>query len=174
MFYTNKNYTVDTRFHLNGNLYYDMPISIINPPNTCFDAPFSQEKDSKLCLKLYKLDARNKSLSGCGDLVVNADENELVKIKMGCFRLASGSRHTETNLMSIYRNKKNFFYSYNNSTEGFKDAFNLNKNDFNLAATLFKKFKKLDIPNLAINFSPDKLVNNIYDTFFSSNSNDKK
>jgi len=151
-----------------------MPISITNPPNTCFDAPSSQEKDSKLCLKLYKLDARNKSLSGCGDLVVNAGETELVKIKMGCFRLANGSRHTETNLMSIYHNKKNFFYSYNNSTDGFNDAFNLNKNDFNLAATLFKKIKKLDLPNLALNFSPDKLVNNIYDTFFSPNANNDK
>ena len=140
----------------------------------CFPAPFSIEKDSNLCIKLYKLDARNKSLSGCGDLVVSSGETELVKIKMGCFRMALGSRHTEDNSMSVYRNKKYFFYSYNNSTEGFDRAFNFKRADFNLAASFFKKFKKLDLPDLALNFTPNKLVNSLYDTFFSTNSEDKK
>ena len=88
--------------------------------------------------------------------------------------MAVGSRHTEIHPMSIYRNKKNFYYSYNNVTDGFNEAFGLDKNDFNLAASFFKKIKKLDLPNLALNFSPDKLVNNIYDTFFSSTNNEKK
>ena len=140
----------------------------------CFSDPLSMEKSSNLCLKLYKLDARNNSLLGCADLIATSGEIELVKIKMGCFRMAVGSRHSEENTMSVYRNKKNFFYSYNNSTEGFDKAFNLNRADFNLAASFFKKIKKLDWPSLVLNYSPDKLVNNIYDTFFLSNTEDKK
>ena len=131
-------------------------------PEMCFGVDGSTETPN-LCLKFYKMDARNKSLSGCVDLVVRSDdlELELLKLKLGCFRARNGTRYTEQNLMSIYFNKKKLFYSYINSTEEF------NKNIPGITSSLFKKFNKLDLPSLAFSFSPDKLVDNLYDSFFS-------
>ena len=127
----------------------------------CFGTEAAKETPN-LCLKFYKMDARNKSLSGCVDLVVRSDDlaTDLLKVKLGCFRARNATRYTEQSLMSIYFNKNKLFYSYNNYTEEF------NKNP-DITSTLFKKLNKLDLPNLAFSFSPDKLVDNLYDSFFS-------
>ena len=163
-------------FDLNEQIYYNRTVAIVKPPNMC--AQFNTLNLTQLCLKFYKLDARNGSFSGSVDLIVKLtdDDNfenstELSHIKLGSFRFGNGTSFYEKNLMKIYLNRKNLntggsaFVQNKTSTNG-----NLSSLDqfYESYDSFINKLNYFPLPKFSFNFQPDRLVDNLYQSLFSS------
>jgi hypothetical protein len=125
------------------------------------------KEEASICIKFYKLDARNKSLSGCVDLIAKLVNIEVARVKMGCFHLANRSRYFEQRVFSFYMKKDN------NWTQTY-DNFRKEINKFDMFGqyaynNLLNKFKeKIDVPKISFSFAPNSLIGNIYGSVFSS------
>lgn len=141
--YLNQDYGVEVTFDLNSKVFYNKSISVANPPEMCFEVPYLPE-GAKLCLKLYKLDARNRSLSGCADLIVKLASADIARFKLGCFKLGNGSHYFEQNLMSLYFNKKDFSMPMNELDKDVSEFNQAGKNLFmKTYENILSKFRKL-------------------------------
>jgi hypothetical protein len=141
--YLNQDYGVEVTFDLNNKVYYNKSISVANPPEMCFEVPYLPDT-AKLCLKLYKLDARNKSLSGCADLIVKLASADIARFKLGCFKLGNGSHYFEQNLMSLYFNKKDFSMPIDELDQDVSEFNQAGKNLFmKTYEKILNKFRKL-------------------------------
>lgn len=72
--------------------------------------------------------------------------------------------------MSIFLNKDDLVYTYDNLTQKFNE---INKLGQNLAAktyeNLVKNIEYLPLPKISFDFQPDKFVNNLYNSIFNKN-----
>jgi hypothetical protein len=75
----------------------------------CFGEPNGM---GDLCVKLYQLDARNKSLSGCVDMSPKVSGKEMGRIRLGCFRHANHTAFMERKTVSVQNYKKKTTYVY--------------------------------------------------------------
>lgn len=155
---------MEITFDLDDHIYYNSSIAIVKPPDMC--AQFNTLNSTKLCLKFYKLDARNGSLSGFVDLLVKFadDDTELSRIKLGSFRFGNGTSFYEKNLMKIYLNRKNLNAANNRSSNvtSSLDQFYQSYDSF------INKLNYFPLPKFSFNFQPDKLVDNLYHSLFAS------
>jgi hypothetical protein len=137
-----------------------------NPPPLCVGVPHLKEEAS-ICIKFYKLDARNKSLSGCVDLIVKLANLEVARVKMGCFHLANKSRYFEQRMFSYYMtNNNNWTHTYDNFRKEINRFDMFGKYAYN---NLLNKFKeKMEVPKISFSFAPNSLIGNIYGSVFSS------
>lgn len=161
-------YSIDNiqlTFDLDQRVYYENSISIVNPPDLCVGVPFDL---AKLCIKFYKLDARNKTLSGSVDVIIKLDGIELKRIKLGSFRFGNGS-FFEKNLMKVYESKKKINKTENESANGSSfDQFYQSYDNF------INKLNYFPLPKFSFNFQPDRLVDNLYNSLFSGRTYRKK
>ncbi|XP_041356145.1 uncharacterized protein LOC121373534 [Gigantopelta aegis] len=71
---------------VNGVVYINHTVSAKNPPALCFGIPYLK-KLASLCIKLYDLDIKNHTLSGCARILVRLAGITVEKFDMGCFRI---------------------------------------------------------------------------------------
>lgn len=71
-------------FSINGHIYVSKELSIRNPPPYCFTVPYLKEYAS-ICLRLRKLDVRQKHVDGCVDLDAELYHVHVATVHVGCF-----------------------------------------------------------------------------------------
>lgn len=151
-------------FDLNERIFYNNTISIVKQP-TDMCMQYTSLNTTQLCLKFYRLDARNRSLSGSADLLVKetGDNTELSRIKLGSFRFGNGSQYYEKNLMKVYLNRKPYSSVAENRTNmSSLDQFYESYENF------INKLTYFPLPKFSFNFQPDRLIDNLYNSLFAS------
>lgn len=166
-------YRMNIKFDLNERIYYNNSISMVKQPEEMC-AQYNSLNSTKLCLKFYRLDARNRSLSGSADLIVKetAADTELSRIKLGTFRFGNGTQYYEKNLMKIYLNRNKTPYDIghmsNRSNMSSLEQFYESYDNF------INKLNYFPLPKFSFNFQPDRLIDNLYNSLFSSRMIKKK
>ena len=135
----------------------------------CFTDP---QGLGNLCLKLYQLDARNKTLSGCMDVSPRVAGRELSRIRLGCFRHANGTSFMERKVASVLTNKKKTTYTHDvnpNAKEEDSSFFaDYGKGIvYSTYSSIIETLKKMNLEELTGNFNPVKFATNFFSSFFS-------
>lgn len=136
----------------------------------CFGDPMSM---GNLCIKLYQLDARNKSLAGCVDTAPKVAGRELQRIRLGCFRMSNSSSYTEKKLVVVQSNRKKTVYAYDNMATSTMSTMPTKLEDFGKEiiymtySNLLDSLKELNLSAFTGDFKPIKFVSELYKTFFT-------
>lgn len=166
-------YQMRMNLDLNERICYNNTISIVKQPKEMC-AAYNTLNTTKLCIKFYRLDARNHSLAGSVDLIVkestplgggDANDTEISRIKLGSFRFGNGSQFYEKNLMKVYLNRRQYVGGdggLNRSNMSSLDQFYESYDNF------INKLNYFPLPKFSFNFQPDRLIDNLYNSLFSS------
>lgn len=160
-------YQLSVRFDLNERIFYNNTISIVKQPEEMC-ASYNTLNTTKLCLKFYRLDARNHSLAGSVDLIVKdtMENTNMSRIKLGSFRFGNGTQYYEKNLMKIYLNRKPLESAAANRTNA--SSFSSLDHFYESYDNFINKLNYFPLPKFSFNFQPDRLIDNLYNSLFTA------
>lgn len=115
--YSNQDPKLELSFNLDTNTIYNTSIADFQSPLPCFQVPLY--RTGGLCLTFKEIEANNNSLSACTDLVVKLGHEDLVTVKLGCFKLADSTVFNSESKMGVYasRTDQAYFYDQMDSLE---------------------------------------------------------
>ena len=126
---------------------------------------------AKLCIKFYDLEVKDKQFTGCVDAIVELADREIARVKMGCFHfpaLDQPTRSTKRLNVTLYQ----IISGTNGSNETHINRYKTGGEESVNAAfqTIFqtiKRLQELNLPKITFNFQPDKILSNLYNSFFN-------
>ncbi|RNA13806.1 hypothetical protein BpHYR1_040165 [Brachionus plicatilis] len=165
MSYSNLN-DISVQFDLDGKILYEKSISVVNPPDLCFQTGVPL---AELCLKFYQLDARNRSLSGCVDLIAKFDGKQIARIKLGSFHFGNKTFFHQQSSMSIYANNNELEYHYGDQAKELEKFNNASRELFSKTFESFlNNFQQLPLPHFSMNLQPNNFFQDFFGPLFGS------
>lgn len=140
------NENIQTTFDLDQQVFYNNAISLVNPTDLCFDIPF---ESAKLCIKFYRLNLGEETLSGSSDVSIKQNQTESKRIKLGSFRFRNGSSFLERIQMRVYSNNE-IVNSTDNQKANMSSFYQMKEKYDNL----LDKWTNFVFPKWSFNFEP--------------------